>query len=345
MSAERRRISFVVVVPPRALLLDLTGPLEVLRVANAVQDRVLFDVAYVGPRGETLSSIGLALSGVAPLPETIPADSILFLSGSAKSGLAPWPNAAEDDAAMERIVDWLRAGVRPDHTLLMVCEGALLAARRVVMLSPAESMAARAGLLDGYACTTHHASCASLAEAAPRAKVLDNRLFVEDRKRLSSAGVTAGIDLMLHAVAGWCGPAVAVAVARTLVLYVRRGPSDPQLSPWLEGRNHLHPAVHRAQDAIAADPARGWSLEELGQVAGASARNLSRLFMAHTGMSVTIAVQRARLALVNDLLTRTDLGLEEVAARAGFGSARHMRRVWKHYHAQAPSEVRASAGP
>ncbi len=175
--------------------------------------------------------------------------------------------------------------------------------------------------------------------------MLDNRLFVEDRRRLSSAGVTAGIDLMLHGVAGWCGRAVAVAVARTLVVYIRRGPSDPQLSPWLEGRNHLHPVVHRAQDAIAADPARGWSLDELGQVAGASARNRSRLFMAHTGMSVTMAVQRARLALVNDLLTCTDLGLEEVAARAGFASARHMRRVWKQYHSQAPSQVRAAAGP
>ncbi len=62
-------------------------------------------------------------------------------------------------------------------------------------------------------------------------------------------------------------------------------------------------------------------------------------------MSVTIAVQRARLALVNDLLTCTDLGLEEVASRAGFASARHMRRVWKRYHSQAPSQVRAAAGP
>ena len=330
MTAERRRISFCVVVPPRALLLDLAGPLEVLRVANAVQDRVAFDVTYVGPADEARSSVGLGLSGVAPLPETIPEGAILFLPGSAKSGFAPWDRPAADDAAFRRIVEWLRAVTRPHHTVLMVCEGALLAAR--------------AGLLDGYACTTHHESCAALAAAAPGAKVLEDRLFVEDRKRLSSAGVTAGIDLMLHCVAGWCGPAVAVAVARTLVVYIRRGPSDPQLSPWLEGRNHLHPVVHRAQDAIASDPTRAWSLDELGRTAGASARNLSRLFMAHTGMSVTVALQRARLALVHDLLTRTDLDLEAVAMKAGFGSARHMRRVWKQYHAQAPSLVRAAAG-
>ncbi len=109
MSAERRRISFVVVVPPRALLLDLAGPLEVLRVANAVQDRVLFDVAYVGPRGETLLSIGLGICDVAPPPEAIPAGSILFLPGSAKAALAPWPNAEADDAAMRPA----RASPRP----------------------------------------------------------------------------------------------------------------------------------------------------------------------------------------------------------------------------------------
>jgi transcriptional regulator GlxA family with amidase domain len=68
-----------------------------------------------------------------------------------------------------------------------ICSGALLAGK--------------AGLLDGYTCTTHHGSCAELATIAPKAKVLENRLFVEDRERYTSAGVTAGVDLMLHIVA------------------------------------------------------------------------------------------------------------------------------------------------
>ncbi|TXN58693.1 helix-turn-helix domain-containing protein, partial [Methylobacterium sp. WL18] len=153
----------------------------------------------------------------------------------------------------------------------------------------------------------------------------------------------------LHLVADWAGPAAALAAARNLVVYMRRGPDDPQLSPWLEGRSHLHPLVHRAQDAIAAEPGRDWSPEILGRLAGASPRNLARLFRLHAGMTVTDAVNHARIALARDLIAQTDLALEQVADRAGFGSARHMRRVWRLFHEAAPSTLRTqvpvSKGP
>ncbi|WP_246690105.1 helix-turn-helix domain-containing protein [Methylobacterium sp. WL7] len=269
-----------------------------------------------------------------PVLVVLPPGTVVLLPGASSRVLGR--EADPDDAAAEaRIVDWLRGAVRPGHTLVTVCEGTL--------------MAARAGLFDGYACTTHHASCARLAALAPRARVLENRLFVQDRDRFSSAGVTAGVDLMLHLVADWAGPAAALAAARTLVVYMRRGPDDPQLSPWLEGRSHLHPVVHRAQDAIAAEPGRDWSPEILGRLAGASPRNLARLFRLHAGMTVTDAVNRARIALARDLIAQTDLALEQVADRVGFGSARHMRRVWRLFHEAAPSTLRTqvpvSKGP
>ena len=94
--------------------------------------------------------------------------------------------------------------------------------------------------------------------------MLENRLYVEDGERYSSAGVTAGVDLMLHIVGQLTDLALAVAIARYMVVYLRRSGSDPQLSPWLEGRNHIHPAVHRVQDAITADPAKAWSLRVNG---------------------------------------------------------------------------------
>ena len=122
--------------------------------------------------------------------------------------------------------------------------------------------------------------------SAPAARVKENRLYVEDGERLTSAGITAGVDLMLHIVAGMAGHATALAVARYLVVYLRRGGADPQLSPWLEGRNHIHPAVHRAQDAVGADPAHGWSLGALARVSATSSRNLSRLFNEDAGMGV-----------------------------------------------------------
>jgi len=324
----RRRIPVLVVLPPRALLLDLAGPLEVLRIAGAAQDEISFDITYAAPEATTHSSVGLELSGAGPLPTMIEDDAVILVPGSSSHTLGSPRDGSHDAQAEAIIVAWLRTAVRPSHTLVTICEGALLAGR--------------AGLLDGYDCTTHHTSCTKLAVAAPRARVLENRLFVEDRRRFSSAGVTAGVDLMLHLVARWAGPAAALAAARTLVVYMRRGANDPQLSPWLEGRSHLHPAVHRAQDAIAADPARNWSLIELGRAAGASSRNLSRLFMVHAGMTVTDAVNRGRVALARDLVLQTDLGLEQVSERAGFGSARHMRRVWRQFHPSAPSELRGA---
>lgn len=326
MKPAPRRIKFLVVLPPRLLLLDLAGPLEVLRVANNMQDTILFEVSYVAPAPTIGCSIGLGLTGALPLPDMVEEDVSIMLLGRASRGFTPWPNPAEDLAAEQRLTTWLRRTVKPSHRLIMVCDGALLAAK--------------AGLLAGYTCTTHHDSCEKLAALAPLAKVLTNRLFVDDRTRLSSAGVTAGIDLMLYLVAGWCGPPIAVKVARLLVVYIRRGAHDPQLSPWLEGRNHLHPVVHRAQDEIAANPAYDWSLDALGRRAGASARNLSRLFRAHTGLTITTAINQARLTLAQTLLAQTDLNIELVAERAGFASARHMRRVWETYSSQTPTQFR-----
>ena len=209
---------------------------------------------------------------------------------------------------------------------MTICSGALLAAR--------------AGLLDGYACTTHYLSCAQLAALAPEAKVFDNRLYVEDRERLSSAGITAGIDLMLHLVAQLLDHACALAIARYLVVYLRRSGSDPQLSPWLEGRNHIHPAVHRVQDTIASDPAQPWPARRLAQIAGTSPRHLSRLFHEHVGMHLADYRNRLRAALARELIGQTRLDMERVAERSGFASTRQFRRVWRQLYDSSPRASR-----
>ncbi|KMO44285.1 AraC family transcriptional regulator, partial [Methylobacterium tarhaniae] len=290
-------IPVVVVCPPRTLLLDVAGPVEVLRKANLIQDRVRFRVSHVGPHPEVTSSIGLCLSGLAPLPAPLPDGAIVVVAGTAELILGDPSLPGESERAAEAaIVAWLRAQVRPGHRLVSICSGALLAAR--------------AGLLDGHACTTHHAACAELAALAPAARVLEDRLFVEDRERLTSAGITAGIDLMLHLVARLVDPASAAAVARYLVVYLRRAGHDPQLSAWLDGRNHLHPAIHRVQDAVSADPARAWSLEALAGIAATSPRHLSRLFNRHAGMSLPSYINSLRVALARDLLAQTRLDME-----------------------------------
>jgi transcriptional regulator GlxA family with amidase domain len=220
--------------------------------------------------------------------------------------------------------------VKPHHAIISICTGAL--------------RAARAGLLDGRDCTTHFTACAELAAIAPRANVLENRLYVEDGNRYTSAGVTAGTDLMLHLVAQLCGPAVALAVARHLVVYLRRSGSDPQLSPWLEGRNHIHPAVHSAQDAIAANPSRAWTLGALSKIASTSPRHLSRLFNEHAGMSLPDYINRLRVSLARELIGNTRLDMERVAERSGFASARQLRRAWSRSYATPPHAVRDAHG-
>lgn len=322
-----RVVPVYVVIPPRVLLLDVAGPLEVLRKANLEQHKLRFDVCYIGPASTVLSSIGLPVAGVEPLPEALPDDALVIVSGAADIPLGNAEIHRSADAALENeIVLWLRRAVRPGVRLVTICSGALLAAR--------------AGLLDGYSCTTHHLTLGELERLAPAARVHENRLFVEDGERLTSAGITAGIDLMLHIVAGLTDHATALAVARYLVVYLRRSGNDPQLSPWLDGRNHMNPVVHRAQDAIAHDPAAEWSVERLADIGGASPRNFSRLFNEYAGMTVTDYVNRLKISLAREMLLNSELDIENVAAQAGFASARQFRRVWQHIYNEPPSRVR-----
>ncbi len=323
-----RDIAVYVIIPPRLLLLDAAGPVEVLRKANLEQSLVRFNVQYIGPTPQAGTSIGLGVTGIAPLPaDGVPDGTVVMLPGSATVPLGPPTSLPLDDARHEsEIVDWLRHHIRPGIKLISICSGALLVAQ--------------AGLLDDYDCTTHHACIPALTALAPTARVRENRLYVEDGDRLTSAGITSGIDLMLHMVAQIAGHSCALAVARYLVVYLRRGGADPQLSPWLEGRNHLHPAIHRAQDAVAANPAKDWSVESLADVAATSPRNLSRLFNDHTGFSVVEYVNRLRIALAQELLTGSQLSIEQIAERTGFGSARQLRRAWGRLHSLPPSRLR-----
>ena len=145
---------------------------------------------------------------------------------------------------------------------------------------------------------------------------------------------------MLHIIGQLTSPATAAAVARYLVVYLRRAGTDPQLSPWLEGRNHIHPAIHRVQDAITADPARDWSLETLAEIAFASPRHVSRLFNEHAGMSIPDYVNRLRVALAQQLLSETRLDMERIAERTGFASSRQLRRAWSRINPTPPSAAR-----
>src|SRR5476651_508750 len=302
----QRNVYFVTL--PGVMSLDLTGPAEALRLAGQ------FQLHYIGPQPEVLMSTGLTVSHLQPLPESLPQGSILIMPGVTESV----ENFSSPVAAVAR--DWLRQQKSAiecgDVTLVCICSGSLLAGK--------------AGLLDGYQCTTHHDVIARLRQQVPTAQVKDNRIFVEDRFVLTSAGITAGIDLSLHIITRRLGAQVALEVAREMVVYFRRAGDDPQLSPWLRYRNHLHPAVHRAQNLMAATPESSWLVEEVAAKSHVSSRHLTRLFRQHLGISVRDYHEQLRIAVAHQRLQQ-GLGIEKAALAAGFTSARQFRRAQERW--------------
>ena len=310
------------VLLPGTLLVDLAGPADAVRLANRYQRAVRFTSTFVSPTPSVSTSVGVSLSDLNPLPIALPPNAMIVVCGTVTD--------LSSRTARLTVASWIRRVAQPSHRLVFICAGALVAAE--------------AGLLDGRACTTHHEDCDELRHLAPKARVLDNRLYVSDGNVYTSAGVTAGLDLMLGLIAEIAGPRCAVAVARHMVVYARRTGADPQLSPWLEGRNHIHPGLHRVQDAIAADPARAWTAATLAAVAHTSARHLTRLFQSHAAMSPLDYVHLLRVSLARELLTHSTLDLERVAERSGFASSRQLRRVWNKYNALPPSQSRQTLG-
>jgi transcriptional regulator GlxA family with amidase domain len=304
------------VILPDAVLLDIAGAAEAFRMA-AQQRPGSYELKFVSPTPTARSGVGLELHKLAPLPTKLPKDALIVVTGIIGSKISL------DTPHAQRLLEWLPVATSNESVRLMcVCAGSV--------------MAAKAGLLRGRECTTHHEHIDELIALEPTATVHANRIFVEDGNVLTSAGVTAGTDLALHVIGQQLGHQVAAAVARQLVVYMRRSGSDPQLSPWVMHRNHIHPAVHRAQDAVLKDPSADWSSARLASIACTSERNLARLFAEHAGCSALDYVQRIRIALARELLTNSSLDVEHVAERAGFSSAHHLRRVWRRWESQPP---------
>ncbi|MFZ0870288.1 MAG: helix-turn-helix domain-containing protein [Rhodanobacter sp.] len=305
------------VLTPPVLMLDYAGPAEALRMA--VESGAPFDLHHCAPLSRVTTSLGTALDGLDPLPGKLPPNSLVIVVGTND---VPEPGASEP---FDAVTHWLKTVPTDDTRIASICAGAVLLAR--------------AGLLASRRCTTHYSLVDLLRHTEPTASVQDNCLFVDDGNVLTSAGITAGIDLSLYLIEQYAGAPLAAEIARRQVVYQRRAGEDAQLSPWLAHRNHLHPAVHRAQDAIAHDPVRAWTMTELAHAAHVSPRHLSRLFAEHAGISVLAYQQRLRVARAQHLLEHSDLRVERVAEASGFASARDFRRVWRRYHDTPPRQT------
>ncbi|KAF1022395.1 MAG: HTH-type transcriptional regulator CdhR [Paracidovorax wautersii] len=312
------------VLQERSLALDWAGPAEALRVANQLLatrgQPPRFVLHFIGTREQALSSVGVMLCGIQPLPAALPAPSWVVLVG------LPGQRIEVNTPAARELIDWLAGlALRTGQTeLVTICAGTVLAAH--------------ARLLRGRRVTTHHQHLDELARAAPAADVVANRVFVLDEPVCSSAGVTTGIDLMLHRIGALCGEALAAQVAQTLVMPLRRGPHDPELSPFLAGRHHMHPALHRVQDAVSGDVQQDWTASRMAAVACVSSRHLARLFHDFAGMAPLDYLCQIRLAVARQALDGGQ-SVTRAAQAAGFSSDTQLRRAWRrHRLAGTPSQ-------
>ncbi|MDP3760360.1 MAG: helix-turn-helix domain-containing protein [Ramlibacter sp.] len=312
---DRQPINLFFVLLPGSLILDWAGPAEAFRIANQLLaghgEPARFDLRFVGPQPGPCSSVGVSLTGVAPLPAHLPSPSWVILVGMPGRFDPHQPGAPET-------IRWLR-GLAPGRDglrLVTVCAGALLAAH--------------AGLLQGRRVTTHHQHLDELRALAGGCEVVANRVFVLDDPVASSAGITTGIDLALHLVAQECGAPLASQVAQTMVVALRRGPQDPELSPFLAYRNHMHPALHRVQDAVSAQPQADWTVPRMAEVGHTSPRHLTRLFLDHAGTAPLAYLRRIRLAVAQAALA-SGRSVGQAAEAAGFSSDTQLRRTWRQF--------------
>jgi transcriptional regulator GlxA family with amidase domain len=309
-------IDLLFVILPHTCALDWAGPAEAFRIANQTLERqgksAAFNLRFIGSQETATSSVGVQLAGIEPLPQQLHPKTWVILLGAPDERIGLKSNAVRD------LTHWLRSISSQLHTpsrLITVCAGALYAAQ--------------AGLLTHAQVTTHHLELEVLRKLDPQCHVLSNRVFVADEVHsiYSSAGITTGIDLAVYLIAQVCGEAVAAHVAQVMVMPLRRGPGDPEISVFLSSRTHLHPALHRVQDAVQGAPTQDWRVERMAQVACTSSRHLSRLFDEHTGMSPLQFVRSIRVELAAKAL-QTGKSVAQAVELSGFSSDLQLRRAW-----------------
>lgn len=285
---------------PEVEILDFAGPLQAFSEANGGRKR--YRIRVCAPRERIESHQGVTLAGLDPLPDDVNADALIVVPGM------PYAATQKIERSVTR---WLADAARAGAHIASVCTGAFALGE--------------AGLLDEKKCTTHWSRTSELARRYPRARVLEDRLYVSDGNVTTSAGIASGIDMALAFIEQADGPLVAAEVAREMVVYLRRDGGHEQQSVYLDFRTHLHPGVHRVQDWIVRNPAARTTLDELANVAGMSPRSLTRTFRTATGISVHDFTTRVRIELARTLLHDPGLTMEAVAQRCGF-SARQLRR-------------------
>ncbi len=222
------------------------------------------------------------------------------------------PDLARRD---RRLLAWLRRVARRSRRVVSFCSGAFLLAE--------------AGLLDGRRATTHWTFCAELTRRYPRVTVDPEPIYVRDRGTYTSAGSTASMDLVLGLVEEDLGRRVANAVALRLVLFLKRPGGQAQMSVQLSTQLAERQPLRDLQAWVADHPGEDLDIQTLAHRVAMSPRNFFRVFSREVGVTPARFVERARVEAARRLLEETARGVNDIAARCGFGSAETMRGAFQ----------------
>lgn len=302
---------------PGAQTLDVVGPAEVFQTASLIAGGDAYAVEVVAPAEGPLATSSVSLVADRSVADCDgPLDTLLVAGGTGT-------REAVGDRA---VVDWIRAAAARSRRIASVCTGAFLLAE--------------AGLLDGRRATTHWAYCGMLARRYPAVEVDAAPIFVRDGDLTTSAGVTAGMDLALAFVEEDLGREVALAVARQLVLFLKRPGGQAQFSAQLASQQSEREPLRELQVWIADNLDADLSVPALAERVHMSERHFARAFRAGVGMTPAAFVEVARVERARMALESADVGVEEIARVAGFGTVETMRRAFRRRVGVAPTDYR-----
>lgn len=305
-------IQAVFMLPPKVHLLDITGPAHIFyeAISFGVPVKQLFSSIFTDDTS-SVSSCALSFNLLIPFNQVkLNEGDLVFIPGL-ESSLLSDKDFLQSSAAFR---EWLSIQYKKGVIICSVCTGAFLVAE--------------AGLLDGRACTTHWKYTALFSERYPKAKLLINRLFVDEERIFTSAGVSSGIDLALHLVEKLWGANIAAKVAKEVVIYFRRGINDPQLSVFTQYRNHLDYRIHSIQDRLTGALDQKISINELAEEVSMSPRNLTRLFKKTINLSIGAYLDKLRAERARQLKAEGET-MQSVAAQCGLKSTSQLRSILK----------------
>ena len=309
------------------IILPLTHPLDSLGPAQlffeAKDNGADLQLHFVSStlNKEVESSLGLGFSKLIPFGEfELSKEDMIVIPGIEFSLLQDVNFKMENRS----FYNWLSNQYQNGATLVSICTGSFILGD--------------AGLLKGKRATTHWKAFDVFKKKYPDTELIKNRLFVENERIYTSAGMLSGIDLCLYIVEKEYGIKFAVEVAKEVVMYFRRGESDPQLSIFLQYRNHLDTRIHDSQDYVAKHLATPFTIEDIADTVNMSVRNLTRLFKRTTKITIGEYQTKLRVEHAVQLLSE-GFTMDYTTSQCGLKSTNQLRSLLKKYEGVIPVDL------